>query len=363
MSFAANVPRIVPGLGYLAEPSATNLLTYSTGYTSWVGSNTVVTNNAGTAPDGTNTADKIVVNAGSNSNWSAARPATTSVISGSTYTTSVYVKPSGYTRLQLAAAVFNGGAWGDVLFDLSTNTVVQGGSGVTFVFTNCANGWVRIAGTWVATANGEPSLYIKFVPSSVTTVNTTYTADGASGGLIWNIQVEAGLTATSPIPTTTAAVTRPADVGYFTGSFPGPAGTLAATWIDNKAIGLAGIASINNGSYVNKVDIRASSLSANSYLTVGGVSMFGTPYGSAGTLGTLHSAAISWDASKVMASSNGSALVSSTPTAVLSNLTRLNLGDIDGGGVAALTGYLSKVALWTSAANDSETQYRAAGNF
>ena len=201
----------------------TNLLTYSTGFTSWSTTGVVtITNNAGSAPDGTNTADKVVVSATTNSSWAINRN-TAAVTSGLVYTTSIYVKPSGYTRVQFTGAVFNGGAFGDTLFDLTNNTVVDGGTGVSFAFTNLSNGWIRIAGTWTASASGTPLIYIKFVPSSVTLVNQSYTPDGTSGGFFWGAQVELGASASTLIPTsgspvsvTTYASSNPADVGNLT---------------------------------------------------------------------------------------------------------------------------------------------------
>jgi hypothetical protein len=220
------LPRIT-NRGILVEEARTNLQTFSHGFTSWTVVSAAVTNNAGVAPDGTNTADKIVVSAGSNSSWGANR-GTAAVVNGSTYTTSIIAKTAGYTRLQIAGAVFNGGAFGDALIDLTNNTVVTGGSGVTFRFESLANGWVRISGTWVATASGTPVLYIKFVPSSVTSINQTYTADGTSGGFIWGLQLELGAFATSPIITTGAAGTRGVDAASIV--LPSNVSSFAATY-------------------------------------------------------------------------------------------------------------------------------------
>ncbi len=200
----------------------TNLVARSHGYTSWTPVSTTLTNAADIAPDGTNTADKVVVNAGTNTNWSAAR-AVAPVTSGVTYTTSIYLKPAGYTRVQLTGAVFNGGEFGDTVIDLTTNTVVSGGAGVSFVFTPAANGYTRVSGTWTASATGGPLLYIKFMPSSVSSVNGSYTADGVSGGLMWGLQQEVGgyassliVTGASPVSVITPVSTNPADVGNMT---------------------------------------------------------------------------------------------------------------------------------------------------
>lgn len=363
ISFAANVPRIVPGLGYLAEPASTNSIQNST----------MVGATASSLPTGwsfqaatglTQSVVGIGTEFGRNYiDWSIV--GTTAIVTNP----ALFFQPGGTDGV----AASSGQNWTPSFYYRLVSGVIPGATGIS----NFVNSFIAV-GTYLSTpivSVGSTSTgFNRQQVSGVLPATTAFIQEGVGLlGLpagtynlvlrIYQPQLERGSNATSDILTTTTAVTRPADVGYFTGSFPGPAGTLAATWIDNKASGLAGVASVNDGTSANKVDIRSNSLVATPYLTVAGVNMFGATVGSAGALGASHSAAISWAASMVRASSNGSAILSSTPTATPPTLARLNLGDIDGGGVAALNGYLSKVALWTSAANDSETQYRAAGNF
>ena len=57
--------------------------------------------------------------------------------------------------------------------------------------------------------------------------NSSYTGNGTSGILFWGKQLEVGSIATSYIPTTTAAVTRNADIATDTSyTFPLPNGTI-----------------------------------------------------------------------------------------------------------------------------------------
>lgn len=94
-----------------------------------------------------------------------------------------------------------------------------------------------------------------------------------NGVYVFGAQVEAGAFPTSYIPTTTAAVTRDADVatvGTLTPWFNATEGTLYAQF-DNVASGTRTMAAINDGT--SNESIRLRSIGTNPYLTVtdGGV--------------------------------------------------------------------------------------------
>lgn len=350
IAFPANVPRITSA-GLLIEESRTNLVIYSSGYTSWATTSTTVTNNAGIAPDGTNTADKIVVNAGSNNNWAAQR-GTATIANATVYTTSFYAKPIGYTRLQIAGAVFNGGAWPDTLFDLTNNTVVAGGAAVTFTFTPLANGWVRIAGTWTSTGAGNPNLYVHFVPASVTGVNQTYVADGVSGGYLWGLQSEQGAFATSFISTTSGPATRAADVFSYPQTYT-TAGMIAASALVGQSAG--GSPRIVGGQSA----VTALYQGSTAYGTYNGMTSLQKTV-TVGAVGTPVSAAVSWDASSRKVSVNGSATASDASG--IGTLSTMYLGS-DSGTSNFWNNVISRVAIYPYLANDNELLYRSGGSF
>lgn len=185
--------------GLLIEGSRTNLLTYSEQFddASWLQNNTTATSNATTAPDGTVTADKLVEDAILGNHYLYK----TNTVSGS-HCFSCYVKPAERFRVRLNA----GSATAD--FNLTTleATVVSGA--LTPVIEDVGNGWRRISA--VSNRTGVANqMQIALIDGSG---ELNYTGDGTSGVYVWGAQYEAGSFASSYIPTTTAQVTRTADV-------------------------------------------------------------------------------------------------------------------------------------------------------
>lgn len=116
MAFAADTARITD-LGLFVEASATNLLLQSNNFAnaSWtkthagVASNPTVTANAGTAPDGTNTASRLqfALNGGTTNTDRAQLLQNATTVAGSTYTASIYIKSN--TASSYAMIFRNGG--------------------------------------------------------------------------------------------------------------------------------------------------------------------------------------------------------------------------------------------------------------
>jgi hypothetical protein len=221
-SAAANVARynynpnnlgLAPKL--LLEPAATNLLTYSEDqsngiWTSPVGGLTI-TNSTAISPDGGMTADTL-----DHTNTSdGPRRQDVAVANNSfPYTFSVYVKQgtAPYTSISIA---FTGGTtqihtgmatvrWSDLT--IGNRALVLGSS-----ITPAGNGWYRFSITVANNSTGN--IYA--------TLDIRNQGDGSIGfgvgtengtSYIWGAQLETGYSTTSYIPTTSAQVTRSADV-------------------------------------------------------------------------------------------------------------------------------------------------------
>jgi len=198
-------------LGLLIEEQRTNLLVRSDEFqTTWVPTRASISANTIVSPDGTMNGDKLVEDATASNTHSVQQTPTLS--SGLTLTVSVYAKAAERNWIRLLVNA-NAGADGSAYFDLTTGTigVVSGGSAI---ITNAGNGWYRctITGT---TTTANPVVRVNLANANG---GQTYTGNGTSGAYVWGAQLEAGVFATSYIPTTTTALTRNADVATITGA-------------------------------------------------------------------------------------------------------------------------------------------------
>ena len=181
---------LIRARGLLIEEQRTNLLTYSSAFShgSWIGAGTI-TGDAGVAPDGSMTADRLAFTSVSY----AGRLHGISVVAGTTYTFSVWIykeSGGGLTRIELA-----GGVWG--VASVYTTTI--------------GDGWQRLTVTGTASGTGAANVF----------VYPEYSVNRTGSYLLWGAQVEVGTFATSNIETTTSTVTRGVDaVSLATSAFP-----------------------------------------------------------------------------------------------------------------------------------------------
>jgi hypothetical protein len=206
IQFATGVPRIT-NRGILVEEARTNLLLRSQEFdnASWSKVNSTVTADAGTAPDGTTTADKIIPDATLNQH----RVDQTPTSGAGAQTFSVFAKPNGYDFLALRI----GSVGNSFSFNIATGAIIGGEAGVTAFSSPAGNGFYRV-GITVTAASANDIARVNVLPSAAF---VTFTGDGTSGVLLWGAQLELGAFATSPIITTGAAGTRGADSPIATG--------------------------------------------------------------------------------------------------------------------------------------------------
>jgi hypothetical protein len=206
---ADNVPRLDYPLGGIAngcpallvEPSAVNYLLRSEEFNnaSWGKNSTGINTSIGTngieanvaiSPDGTQNADRVNfllqadADLGLNQNYAAAT-------SGQTYNTSIWFKGEGTNIGKQIKVQIKRTSGGTFVGSISTITLTSG--------------WVRFT---------SPAITLGASNSGVI---VTISSNDATNALIWGAQLEQGSVATSYIPTTTAAITRGADVINKTG--------------------------------------------------------------------------------------------------------------------------------------------------
>ena len=179
------------------------LLQSQTFQTTWATSTASVSADAGTAPDGTVTADKVIPDNAATGRVQQTFATTTGV----TYTFSCFVKAAefGWVALGMAAP----GAY----FNLSgAGAVGTTPAGYTASITSVGSGWYRCVVT--LTESGGASRTWRINPASAD--NTLAVGDGTSGILVWGAQLnlanmEGGVTSSlsTYYPTTTAAYYAP----------------------------------------------------------------------------------------------------------------------------------------------------------
>ena len=218
-TYSYNGSSWVANSGTLIEPAATNLYQYSSQFNNayWTGTGYSVTVNATTSPDGTVDADSFLED-GSNGNHYLYRNLSAYSL-GTTVTMSVFAQAAGRTNLVLY--MDNTAGYSVACnFDLSAGTYNHSHlnsnhwTGLTASITNVGNGWYRCSIT--ATKTVTEGLSTRISLSDGSDFDTFglgyYQGNGSSGVNLWGAQVEIGSSATSYIATTTATVTRSADV-------------------------------------------------------------------------------------------------------------------------------------------------------
>jgi hypothetical protein len=198
-----NIPRLDYTNGscpsILVEPQRTNVLTYSQDFTNsaWAKSDVTITANSIISPSGILNGSKIIPN--SNNTFHAFYE---SVPTG-VYSFSIYAKAGGETTFSMWVNDFSKRA----IFDLSSGTITS--SNVTnSTITNVGNGWYRCT-VYDTTSTSFVAVYGRN--------GGNFVGNGVDGIYFWGGQVEAGAYPTSYIPTTSASVTRNADVISKTG--------------------------------------------------------------------------------------------------------------------------------------------------
>jgi hypothetical protein len=181
------------------------------------------------------------------------------VVSGTTYTFSVYVKPDTATAVQLLGrgASFSADTFAN--FNLTTGSLGNIGSDATASIEDAGNGWYRCVVTATATGSSTDAWAIALINNDASIWRYPTYAGTQTQLYIWGSQNEAGSFPTSYIPTEGSTVTRAADVASISGSnfsswYRQDEGTVFS--IGEGSIPTTGFpvyAELNDGSLVNRV--------------------------------------------------------------------------------------------------------------
>lgn len=217
----SNAPRFThdpytgASLGLLIEEPRTNYALHSTDFTkaAWTKTGCIVLGEVGASPLYGARAGLMVEDT-SNGQHGVDQPLS-GITDNDIITASVFFKPAGRTRCQLAV-LRKDGSYATADFEcVGAGTVLSSANALSTAITRRADGYYRLEITVSVLSGAAPvTSYVRLTSAS----GLSYTGDGVSGGYVWGAQVEVGAEASSPIITAGSAVTRSEDLCAITGS-------------------------------------------------------------------------------------------------------------------------------------------------
>lgn len=367
-SAAINTPRFdydpvtLAAKGLLIEEQRTNLLTYSEQFdnAAWTKTNSTVTANATTAPDGTTTADKLLDNSTSGVH-SVQQNIVASTTAGLSYSGSVFVKAAerGFVLVGLGGGAYTTSPY--VSVNLSTGAIsVVNGAATAFSATQYPNGWWRVSVTGTTLSTGTATLDVR-VSTDGTWANRMYVGDG-SGIFIWGAQGEAGSFATSYIPTVASQVTRSADVATMTGTnfsswYNQSEGTFVASGDTAKPSGVSQTANAfyaNDGTSGNAVSLRFGTSAVTGLVQAGSVAQTAFA-GASYTANTPVNWAIAYKTDDTALCVAGGTVAVDTSVTVPTALTQINIGARNSS-LDPVNGHIRAIAYYNTRLTNTQLQ-------
>ena len=346
--FVANTsgnPKFITGATYgprvpmiLVEPSSVNLIPYSEDFSNsaWSKSNTTVTSNESTSPDGLNNASLVTVNSASISHLRDFFP-----ISAAAHTFSIYAKAGTTTDIQLYVieqGVGSGTADVDIQSGVVTNVSSEWNGGVTTE--NIGNGWFRIRGTRTFTTS-----------ASNHGIGVAATGQNGLNFYIWGAQVETG-SLTSYIPTAGSTVTRAKDDLVISGSafssfYNQSEGTFYVEYVMGAATGQQFIFEADNGNNNRILIYNDAGNNIVQYIAANGSNTVSDTIGTRSPVGQLSRVALSYATNNVKGSHNGGTAVTDTSANIPTTINRLNIGSrFEQQDAPKLNGRIRRMIFW-----------------
>lgn len=333
-------------LGYLAEGARTNLCLQSEDFSnaSWTKTDTTITANNVVAPDGATTADLFT-------EGSAGTALVEQSITGTAaanYSWSGFFKygNTAWLRLQLGDGANNAVAWFNIQTGVLGSTAAAGtGAVVSSKITAYPNGWYRCE--LVGSVGGA----ITSILSRIFSVSADGGATRVNGATkyVWGAQFENNVAfASTYIPTTTATVTRNADVLTYptTGWLNAAAGTVvvqATAPADPLTSAFARVVSLNDGTANEEITLERNSGVGRFFVVDGGVQQVASILGSwADSASSKIAAAYKLND---FAAVIDAGTVQTDAAGTLPSLSSLSVG-CSGSGAAYLGGPISRVAYY-----------------
>lgn len=343
--------------GLLIEESRSNILLQSEDFaTTWAVINVTPTQDAAVSPSNVQNADKIAVANGQLLANNYIYQGIVKAASAITYTASIFAKAAEFNRVGILvndnASLSNRAS---VTISLVDGSVVTAAAAVgTFTaasgtVTTMKDGWYRITLTF--TSSTETNLrYRIYTADSIAT-----TGNGSNGIYIWGAQLEAGAFPTSYIPTTSASLTRNADVATMTGtnfsSWWTATNGASDIWLIPKSTSTLAYMSFDDNTANNKIIVANSTTSGQSTITSSG-SLQATLTAGTITANATNKIGCSWNTNNCAATANATT-PATTASATIPSITQLRIGS---NGSAYANAWIQKLFYWPQRITNNEIQ-------
>jgi len=242
---------------------------------------------------------------------------------------------------------------------INLSTGVVSNSIGTFTAENVGNGWWRLVGTTTTTTSTNISLIAYSGNYGGTETGTVF---------VWGAQLEAGAFPTSYIPTTSAQVTRAADVATMTG-------TNFSSWY-NRSGGTVYVegetqfrtedqsffVGVTDGTASNYFGVYANAITAVNRIDttsfVGGVSQLSGVRQNNGsyTAGSVVRAALAYAENDAQLATNGSTVGTNVTSCALPTVSSMNVGSGYVAGNRSLNGHIKRIAYFPRRLSNTELQ-------
>ena len=337
------------GIHLLVEQQSTNLTVASEEVNNWTVDSATVQQNVAISPAGTLTADRLTDDADGPRPHYVYKSTSLGVSVGSTvYTVSFYAKSSGHSELQTYDNNQNTSA--NLTVNLANGTITSG----TGLIKSCGDGWHRIS--YQVTADHSTTSVVRILMKSGG--SNSYLGTSYKGILIWGMQVEIGSAPTSYIKTiTSATATRAADSCSVVSEqlFDNGAGALYAEASRNSLGTYNGIASVDDGSGSNIVQIFGNSVNFRAEVVSGGTTealLITTGH----LADTYHKHCVTFSSSEAKYYADGSQKGSTDTDLNIPSMSQMHLGMLNAETNGNLNGHIKRVALYNVALSDTELQ-------
>lgn len=339
------VTKVIKGL--LIEESRQNICTYSEDFTNgattgWGAINLTPSADTTVSPDGTQNADSLFETT-TNGQHRLDKVLTNAA---GDYVFSCFIKKAGsrYASIRIGTA----GAY----IDLDNGAIVTSG-GATANSISYGNGWYRL---WVYVTGVAANVTIRINNNGANAgIAPSYAGNTANAIAVWGAQFEAGAFVTSYIPTTTASVTRNADIATMTSTnfsswWAATNGATVVTAQQSTVSGTRPWVQFDDNTANNIIALRGNTTNPELYVKA----TTDQAQIDAGTIAasTNYNLAGAWNTDNCGAAINGGAAVTDL-SATIPTVTQARLGS---DGTNYLNGWLRSLRYWPQRLTDAEIQ-------